>query len=192
MTTSRGLLAAAVIVILVLLALWQIFASATRERGLEFAPDMWRTPAARSLSANSVLPGGLTNQSIVPGVVIHGTTDFDFGTGPDEAARAGREIKNPLDPGNAAALARGQVIFGIYCAVCHGTDGETPPPVVQRGMIPPPSLKATRAMTIKDGEVFFILTRGQGNMPSYAAQLPPVDRWAAVLALRALQKEVKR
>ena len=59
----------------------------------------------------------------------------------------------------------------MYCSVCHDSRGDGQGPVVSRGMLPPPSLKASRALTLSDGELFHVLTYGQGNMASYAAQL---------------------
>lgn len=38
-----------------------------------------------------------------------------------------------------------------------------------------------------DGQLFHIVSAGQANMPGYAAQVLPDDRWRAILHLRALQ-----
>ena len=50
--------------------------------------------------------------------------------------------------------------------------------------LPPPTLMSDRALTLADGSLFHILTQGQGNMASYAAQLSPQDRWRVVLWVR--------
>ena len=39
----------------------------------------------------------------------------------------------------------------------------------------------------KVGHFFEVITKGLGVMPSYAAQIPPADRWAIVAYVRALQ-----
>jgi mono/diheme cytochrome c family protein len=157
-------------------------------RGLEFAPDMVRTPAVRSFAASAALPGGTSMQPLVEGVVVRGSNPFEYGFGTEEAARAGRELVNPFAATDAAALARGERIFEINCAVCHGKDGETKPPAVLRGVVAPPSLLAARATALKDGEMFHILTRGQGKMPSYASMVALEDRWKAILHVRRLQQ----
>jgi mono/diheme cytochrome c family protein len=41
---------------------------------------------------------------------------------------------------------------------------------------------------MKDGQMFHVLTYGQGNMPSFAAQLSREDRWNVILHVRMLQK----
>jgi len=40
---------------------------------------------------------------------------------------------------------------------------------------------------MKDGQMFHVLTYGQGNMPSLAAQLSVDDRWSVILHMRMLQ-----
>ena len=55
-------------------------------------------------------------------------------------------------------------------------------------MLPPPSFLAARAMEMPDGQMFHVLTLGQGNMPTFAAQLEPDDRWRVILHLRKVQK----
>jgi mono/diheme cytochrome c family protein len=41
---------------------------------------------------------------------------------------------------------------------------------------------------MKDGQMFHVLTYGQGNMPSFSAQLSQTDRWSVILYVRALQE----
>jgi len=42
---------------------------------------------------------------------------------------------------------------------------------------------------MRDGQLFHILTFGQGNMPAHAAQLSREDRWKAVVHIRTLQSK---
>ena len=55
-------------------------------------------------------------------------------------------------------------------------------------MLPPPFLTAARATQMADGEMFHILTYGQGNMASYAAQLTREERWMVIRHVRSLQE----
>lgn len=119
------------------------------------------------------------------GTMPQGTTPFLYAPGPDEAARAGRELQQRLPP-DRAQLARGKQVFETFCAVCHGLGGQGDGPII--GRYPnPPSLLAARAMGLPDGHVFHLISHGQGLMPSYGAQVRPDDRWRVVLYLRQLQ-----
>jgi mono/diheme cytochrome c family protein len=44
-----------------------------------------------------------------------------------------------------------------------------------------------RAVQMKDGQMFHILTYGQNNMPSYASQVSPEDRWSVITYVRSMQ-----
>jgi hypothetical protein len=48
-------------------------------------------------------------------------------------------------------------------------------------------LREGKSKDMKDGQLFHILTYGQGNMPSYAAQLSQDDRWRVIVHVRSLQ-----
>jgi mono/diheme cytochrome c family protein len=46
-------------------------------------------------------------------------------------------------------------------------------------------------LKIRDGQMFHILTYGQNNMPSYAAQIDRQDRWKVIAYVRTLQAAAK-
>lgn len=87
---------------------------------------------------------------------------------------------------NQRTLERGQDRFRIYCSPCHDQAGTGRGMVVQRGFPPPLDLTSGRVRGLSDGQVFDTITRGVRNMPSYAHQIPPEDRWAIVTWVRVL------
>jgi mono/diheme cytochrome c family protein len=88
---------------------------------------------------------------------------------------------------DAALLARGRAQFDVFCAPCHARTGNGDGMIVQRGMPRPPSLHMDRLRTADDQHFFDVITNGYGIMYSYAARVPPHDRWAIVAYIRALQ-----
>ena len=84
-------------------------------------------------------------------------------------------------------LRRGQQRFNIYCSPCHGKLGFGNGMIVQRGYLQPPSYHQQRLRNMPDGYFFDVMTRGFGQMPSYASQVTVDDRWAIVSYIRALQ-----
>lgn len=156
-------------------------------RNLEFLPDMARSLAAESYGVAPVLPGGCVQQAPQPGVVVRGFPPFPYPATPEGAEAAGRGLVSPVAATDEAARARGADRFAIFCSPCHGGDGEGTGRAVERGMVRPPSLLAARARALPDGQLFHILTVGQGNMAPQAAVLSPSDRWKVILHVRALQ-----
>lgn len=130
-------------------------------RNWEAMPEMVRTVAYKSFSANPNFADGKTLQL------------------PPDGAIARSPAHQPTRSG--------AVVYQIYCQPCHGGAGKGDGPVAMRGFPPPPSLLADRALHLTDDQMFEIATRGQKNMPSYAVQVPPQDRRAAISYIRSLQ-----
>lgn len=190
---ERGGLSRLNLVLLLVLALlavlnWQLGRSGN-QRGLDFMPEMVRSLAAESFSANPVLAQGMTLQQPPEGTIPRGLLPLHLVPTPEDALRAGVELQNPFSADDAPSVSRGQVIYSRYCALCHGQTGQGDGTVAQRGFPAPPSLLAPNARGLLDGQIFHIITVGQGNMPAYAAQLDREDRWKAVLHVRELQNK---
>ena len=95
-----------------------------------------------------------------------------------------------------ALLERGQQRYNIYCAVCHGQQGNGLGSVALRakaleaqqwGWVDPKSLVADNAKSYSNGELFHIVSQGVSTMKGYGSQIVPRDRWAIVAYVRALQ-----
>ncbi len=90
-------------------------------------------------------------------------------------------------PVTADVLARGQQRFNTFCAPCHARTGYGDGMIVRRGFSPPPSLHDERLVNAPVGHFYDVITNGYGRMYSYASRIRPVDRWAIVAYIRALQ-----
>jgi mono/diheme cytochrome c family protein len=130
-------------------------------RNWEAMPEMVRTAAYKSFSANPNFADGKTLQlppeGSIPRAAVHRTA-------------------------HPAAL-----VYQIYCQPCHGGAGKGDGPVAMRGFPPPPSFLAEHAMRLTDDEMFQIVSKGQKNMPAYAVQVPPEDRRTVISYIRSLQ-----
>jgi mono/diheme cytochrome c family protein len=87
----------------------------------------------------------------------------------------------------AELLERGRTRFNAYCAPCHGLAGDGNGVIAYRGPIVVPSLHNDRLRTVAIGYYFDVITNGINRMYSYAARIPPEDRWAVAAYVRALQ-----
>jgi mono/diheme cytochrome c family protein len=98
-------------------------------------------------------------------------------------------------PITAAMMQRGRARFNIFCAACHGYagygDGPTALLATQREepkWVPPLSLHNQPIIDQPVGQIFQTIGNGIRTMPSYGVQIPPEDRWAIILYVRALEK----
>lgn len=108
--------------------------------------------------------------------------------GPDMPVKAyPAAIKARLDD---EFRARGENRFRIYCSPCHGYGLDGKGVVAGRGMeVPPPSFHDQRLKEMPVGKIYSAIKNGvnNGNMGSYAAQIPVEDRWAIVSYIRQQQ-----
>lgn len=185
--SARGYLIVAAIAAVLVLILNQFVSTERGERNYEIFTEMMYSKAGEPFAKSEVLPGGITQQALVEGTVIRGLLPLGFGPGTEEAQRAGRELTSPFAVDDARARERGAELYAIYCVVCHDAAGLGRGKAVLHGMLQPTGLTAARAMEMPDGEMFHILTYGQGNMASYAAQLDREERWQVISHVRALQ-----
>ena len=88
---------------------------------------------------------------------------------------------------DAALLAHGQARYTIFCTPCHADSGDGEGMIVQRGFPHPPSFMSDRLLHARAQVFYDAITYGHGVMYSYAARVPPPDRWAIAAYIRALQ-----
>jgi mono/diheme cytochrome c family protein len=155
------------------------------QRGLEYMPDMAHSLPYDAFAHNPVTRDGKTLLTPVAGTVPRGFLPLRYGAGPEEAERAGRELTDPL-PVTPKGLARGQALYETFCFVCHGQSGKGDGPLVPK--IPnPPSYSSERVRTFPPGRIYHVISKGTGNMPSYASQISPEERWLIVQYVQTLQ-----
>lgn len=111
---------------------------------------------------------------------------FRFSPIPADQAEASSALKNPV-PINDQSLRYGKMMYETNCIVCHGEDGAGMGYIVPK-YPQPPNLNSARARDWTDGQIYHVITNGQGTMGSYKSQLKPEERWAVVNYVRALQR----
>ena len=160
-----------------------------KARNAELLPGMVEYVAYNSQSANRNFADGKTLQMPVEGTVARGFVPLRYKATPEDAKRAGEEMRSPLAGDKSGNLDRGAAVFATFCQPCHGSGGGGDGVIAQRGFPPPPSLLADNARKMKDGQAFHIITFGQRNMPSLASQVLREDRWRVIDYVRSLQSK---
>jgi mono/diheme cytochrome c family protein len=147
--------------------------------------DMHDAPRFKPLQENAFYEDGRASRAIPAGTVARGFLKDDdvFYTG----MQAGAPVERIPMPLTDVVVARGRERFNIYCSPCHGVAGDGDGMIVKRGYKRPTSYHDPRLRNERAGYFFDVMTRGFGQMPDYAAQVTPKDRWAIVAYIRALQ-----
>jgi mono/diheme cytochrome c family protein len=95
--------------------------------------------------------------------------------------------QNPVKP-TSESLSKGKKLYGYDCAVCHGKNGD--------GKGEMSDIKGitdfTDPATLKgrpDGELFYVIKNGKGDMPTEGDRAKPDDIWNMVNYVRSLAKK---
>ena len=142
-------------------------------------------PKYKPYAPSQFFDDGRSERQPVAGTVARGQLRLD------ELLYTGKEngvLSNRFPfPITRADLERGRERYNIYCSPCHDYTGSGRGMIVQRGFPQPPSYHIDRLRNAPAGHFFDVMTRGLGNMYSYAARVEPEDRWRIAAYIRALQ-----
>ena len=186
---NRALINFALLVVMgCLVALhWVILPDPSR-RNFEFLPDMMFSLARDAQTPVTVAAAGVPLDLRPPqGTIARGYMPLTYPATPEGALQAGEELHNPFAADDVDAVTRGEEVFNTFCSVCHGVAGQGDGTVAKRGVPPPPSLLLEHALNMAEGQMYHVISLGQGNMASYASQVTRDDRWRAIIHVRRLQ-----
>jgi mono/diheme cytochrome c family protein len=153
--------------------------------------DMYDQPRYEPLEPSSFFADHTSARPLVEGTVPRSSPSDGFN--PDEPVWTqtgmveGKLATKAPFPVDRRVLERGQQRYRIFCVPCHAETGDGRGIIVQRGFTPPPALYNDELRNKPLGHFFDVITHGHGVMYSYAARVPPPDRWAIAAYIRALQ-----
>jgi mono/diheme cytochrome c family protein len=142
---------------------------------IDIFPEMHYAPAQRRLEPARLAPP--------PGAVpiTGGKPAYTF-----EQAGA---LTNPV-PATADTLAAARATYGVNCAMCHGADGHGDSAVAAyfrgAGVVPPVDLGGARVRGRSDGQLYWLITNGIGNMPPFRDLLTENEVWSLIDYLRTV------
>ena len=101
------------------------------------------------------------------------------------------QLQNPI-PADEASVARGQQLYNVNCAACHGDQGLGNGPasgfLINGGARPPADLTADRMQQVEDNHFYNVMTNGLAPwMPAFPNLLTGYEMWDLINYIRALQ-----
>jgi len=87
-------------------------------------------------------------------------------------------------------------LYLINCGICHGTKLDGNGPLYKGGEGPYAAKPATlvgdvKYETMPEGQMFYSIAYGKGQMGSYASQLTRKQRWEVIAYIKHKQKAAK-
>ena len=114
--------------------------------------------------------------------------DFTNLETPNPQAEVWSTFSNPV-PADAESLARGEVLYNRYCALCHGDTGMGADAnlVEVWPVLPAYNLALDPVAGYSDSYIYAMIRVGRALMPAYGHQITHFDRWNIVNYVRTLQ-----
>ena len=165
-----------------------------REPSLTYMPDMAYSRAYETYASTAELDSQGINYTRlpVPGTIKRGEL-FPFPYGADKVGDstnyvASKQVENPLDSMDATQLKEGERLYLVNCGICHGTNLDGNGPLYNGGNGPYAAApKNLITLDMPDGQMFYSITYGKGQMGPYGPQLNTTQRWMVINYIRSKQ-----
>ncbi|MBP8725866.1 MAG: cytochrome c [Saprospiraceae bacterium] len=136
-----------------------------------------------------VFNGSLSNNAVA--TPVNGSVPYYYGNTEEERARASREIvSNPI-PWSQEGLQQGQVLYDIYCGICHGAKGDGNGYIVRDdgGKYPaqPANFLKSDFIASTEGRYYHAIMYGRNVMGPHSDKLSFEERWNVIHYIRSLQ-----
>jgi mono/diheme cytochrome c family protein len=96
---------------------------------------------------------------------------------------------NPVEP-SSASVAHGKKTYGYDCAMCHGVDGDGKGDLAVQMKLKLADFRDPASLRDRtDGELFYIIKNGKGEMPPEGDRAKSDDLWNLVNFIRSLAKK---
>lgn len=165
-----------------------------RHPGRVYMPDMGTSRAYETYVATDNLDSAGINYTRmpVPGTIKRGDI-FPFPLGKDVGTDStnyvlSRQVPNPL---KSVDMKEAERLYLVNCGICHGTTLDGNGPLYNGGNGPfgvaPRNLVIDPVKSMPDGQMFYSITYGKGQMGPYGPQLSTIQRWMIVSYINAKQ-----
>ena len=157
---------------------------------IEWIQDMMESPAIKPQEYDESSPNHAGMRVPPEGTQPVGFTPYRYTKDFASAAKN----KNPIANNTTEEiLSVGLKFYQTNCTICHGAQGEggENTSVGSKMALKPPALTSAKIKVWSDGQIYHVITMGQGLMGPYASHIPQKYRWQVVNYIRHLQKESK-
>ena len=158
--------------------------------GVEFMPDMYRSPSVENYGTY-VIDGDTLYSAMLPvkGTIARNYLPYTYENSAAGYEAAGLNLKTPLDMAHRDIFEKdGEVLYGKFCIHCHGASGAGDGKVGLKLPGPPPAYDGA-LKDLSEGKIFHSITYGKNSMGPHSSQLSVEERWKLVCYVQKLQEK---
>lgn len=148
----------------------------TAKPNYQYMPNMYEPVGYETYGESDAFYNQQVAMLPAEGSIPRGWQPYEYEDTNDGLLLAKAELKNPL-PVTEENLAKGEQLYEIYCAVCHGDKGDGQGILVKNEKILGIPSYADAGRVITEGGVYHVQMYGLNAMGSYASQTNELERW---------------
>ena len=151
------------------------------DKGREYFPDMAHSLAYETYSETETFDDGSSVRAPVEGTVPRNMVPYPYPANFNGREMAGENLQNTVAL-SGQVLEKGKEQYEIFCMTCHGEkgDGNGYLYTSKKYVVKPKSLITEQMKNTPGGEIYHVITMGQGVMGAHGAQVKPENRWKIV------------
>jgi mono/diheme cytochrome c family protein len=186
-------------VLVLAVAVWSCSDKIKREPSRVYMPDMAYSRAYETYATTANLDslGIHYTRMPVPGTIKRGEL-FPFPIAKDAPGDSvnyiqSKQVPNPLPALNAVQMKEAERLYLVNCGICHGQKLDGNGPLYNGGSGPyaaaPKNLAGdATVINMPEGQMFYSISYGKGQMGPYGPQLNTTQRWMIVDFIKSKQK----
>jgi mono/diheme cytochrome c family protein len=186
-----------VVISVLAVSCWACSDGVRRSPGRVYMPDMAYSRAYETYASTANLDsqGIHYDKMPVPGTIKRGEF-FPFPYSKDRTGDStnyvlSRQITNPMPALNETQMKEAERLYLVNCGICHGMKLDGNGPLYNSGNGPyaaaPRNLTAEPVLSMPDGQIFYSVTYGKGQMGPYGPQLSTTQRWMIIHYINSKQ-----
>jgi mono/diheme cytochrome c family protein len=176
-----------IILILIPAVLFLSSCSDKSKPNIELIQDMMESPTIKPQEYDENSPNHSGMRVPPEGTQPVGFTPYRYATDPEGAAKQANPLAGDF---SEDVLKVGLKYYTTNCMLCHGEQGQGGEKLAigEKMALKPPTLIDAKTKSWSDGQIYHVITMGQGVMGPYASHIPQKYRWQVVNYIRTLQK----
>ena len=140
----------------------------------QFFPNMYESVGYETYSESDAFVNGIEAQLPVENTIARGWSPYEFPNTEEGYQMAKSNLTSPFEI-NETNLSKGKELYGIYCAVCHGSKGDGQGILMTREKFL--GIPSYKDRDITPGSIYHVLMHGRNAMGSHAGQIDEKERW---------------
>ncbi len=156
----------------------------------QYMPDMYEPIGYEAYGEYDIFVNGQEAKLPAPGSIPRGWMPYEYENTTEGRAQAKAKLTNPL-PYTEDNVNKGKGLYTIYCAVCHGDNGDGQGILAEREKILGVPSYDDPGRAITEGSVYHVMYYGLNSMGSYAVQTSEEERWQIAHYVMSLKDQLE-